>query len=147
MSLELEKTLDPYLEAACGRKATDLVALDVRELTSYADIFLIMSAASTRQVKAIADHVRRSLKKQKIRAMSVDGVEEGQWVLMDYGDILIHIFYEPVRGFYDLEGLWADAKPVAEDRIAELSAGAGDMEEDEDDGFWDWEDDDLSEDA
>ena len=137
---ELETLLAPYVEAACSRKATDVVALDVRELTSYADVFIVMSANSTRQVKAIADHIRKTLKKT-VKPMSIDGTDEGQWVLMDYGDVILHIFHEPIRGFYDLEGLWADAPRVMDARIAELSAQAPALEEDDEDDFWEWDDD------
>ncbi len=101
--------LDVYLAALMERKAEQVVALDVRALTSVADAFIICSARSNRQVSAIADLVQRALKKRKIRPLGVEGKGEGLWVLMDYGHVIIHIFYEPVRAFYDLEGLWRDA--------------------------------------
>lgn len=111
-SEEMAQQLDVYVKAVLERKAEAMVLLDVRELTSVADVFLICSGRSNRQVTAIADSVQRTLKKQGIRPLSVEGKSEGQWVLMDYGDIIIHIFYETVREFYDLEGLWRDAKKV-----------------------------------
>lgn len=105
-----DPSLDPYIEAVCGKKALAPVVLDVGELTSIADVFIICSARSNRQVTAIADHVVRHLKKQGIRPLSVEGKAEGHWALLDYGHVIIHVFYEPVRYFYDIEGLWNDAR-------------------------------------
>jgi ribosome-associated protein len=111
-SEEMAQQLDPYVKAVLERKAEGVVALDVRALTSVADAFIICSGRSNRQVTAIAESVQRTLKKQGIRPLSVEGKNEGQWVLMDYGDVVIHIFYETVREFYDLDGLWRDAEKV-----------------------------------
>jgi ribosome-associated protein len=104
--------LDIYVKAALGRKARNPVLLDVRHLTSLADAFLICHGTSNRQVSAIAEHIQRDLKKQGIKALSVDGLKEGHWVLMDYGHVVIHVFYESTRHFYDLEGLWSDARRI-----------------------------------
>ncbi len=111
-SEEMARQLDVYVKAVLERKAEEVVVLNVRELTSVADAFLICSGRSNRQVTAIADSVQRTLKKQGIRPLSVEGESEGHWVLMDYGDIVIHIFYETAREFYDLEGLWRDAEKM-----------------------------------
>jgi ribosome-associated protein len=86
--------------------------LDVRGLTSIADAFIICSGRSNRQVSAVADHVERYLKKEGIRPLSIEGRKEGHWVLMDYGQVIIHVFYTETRTFYDLEGLWVDAKRI-----------------------------------
>lgn len=94
------------------RKALDPVLLRVEALTSVADYFLITSGSSTRQVQAIARHLDRTLREAGIRAYGSEGEQEGQWVLMDYGDVIIHIFYQPLREFYDLEGLWSEAPQV-----------------------------------
>jgi len=107
-----DPSLKFYINAAQGRKATDLVALDVSELTSFADVFIICTGKSNRQVSAIAEYIKTDLKEQGISPLSIEGMSDGHWVLLDYGHILIHVFYEPVRGFYDLEGLWADAKRI-----------------------------------
>ncbi len=104
--------LDLYIKAALGKKAMNLVVLDVRELTSFSDVFIICSGRSNRQVSAIAEHIQVSLKKHDIKPLSVEGKKEGHWVLLDYGHVIIHVFYEPVRAFYDLEGLWIDAKRI-----------------------------------
>ena len=104
--------LDLYVKAALGKKAHGLIVLDVRGLTSVADAFIVCSGRSNRQVVAIADHIQRDLKTQRIKPLSVEGTKEGHWTLLDYGHVIIHVFYEPVRAFYDLEGLWVDAKRV-----------------------------------
>jgi len=110
--LYTDPTLDHYVKAALEKKTVNMTILDIRNLSSIADILIICSGRSNRQVKAIAEHIRTNLKQKGIRPISVEGKKEGQWVLMDYAHVIIHIFYEPVRAFYDLEGLWADAKRV-----------------------------------
>lgn len=112
MSDDLDPSLDFYVKAALGRKVLDLVILDVRDLTSIADAFIICSGRSNRQVAAIAVSIQVELKKHGIRPLSVEGKKEGHWVLLDYGHVIMHVFYEPVRSFYDLEGLWIDAKRI-----------------------------------
>jgi ribosome-associated protein len=113
MTKDIEPPLDYYIEAILGKKAFNVVALDVAELTSYADAFIFCSGRSNRQVSAIADHIKTNLKKNhNINPLSIEGTKDGQWVLMDYGHVIIHVFYEPVRAFYDLEGLWVDAKRI-----------------------------------
>jgi ribosome-associated protein len=117
MTLPYEPTLDPYVKAALGMKAIDVVVLDVRELASFVDTFIICSGRSHRQVSAIAEFIEHDLKKQGINPLGVEGLQEGHWVLMDYGDVVIHVFYEPVRIAYDLEGLWSDAKRIEESEL------------------------------
>ena len=112
MSKDAVPALDLYIKAASEKKAHDLVVLDVADLTSIADAFIICSGRSNRQVNAIADSIVANLKKQKIKPLSVEGTGEGHWVLLDYGHVIIHVFYEPVREFFDLEGLWVDAKRI-----------------------------------
>lgn len=113
MSKDSVASLDLYIHAASEKKAQDLVILDVRGLTSIADVFIICSGRSNRQVNAIADAAVASLSKHKIKPLSVEGTQEGHWVLLDYGHVIIHVFYEPIRKVFDLEGLWADAKRIA----------------------------------
>ena len=105
----LDPELKPYVAAALGRKAMELVVLDVTSVTDVADVFMICSGRSSRQVAAIAEFIESELKKAGIRPLAVEGVKDGQWVLIDYGHVVIHVFYDPVRRFYDLESLWADA--------------------------------------
>jgi len=108
----IQKTIKPYIQAVLGRKAQQVVILNVQDLTSFADAFIICSGKSNRQVTAIAEHVQIELKKQGKPPIHVEGKKEGQWVLMDYGDVIIHIFFESLRQFYDLEGLWVDAERI-----------------------------------
>ncbi len=112
MTKKNDPSLDLYIKAILGRKAINVVVLDVADLTSYADIFIICSGRSNRQVSAIADFIKTDLKKQKIKPLSVEGAKDGHWVLLDYGHVIIHVFYAPVREFYDLEGLWDDAERI-----------------------------------
>ena len=112
MTIDMDPPLDVYIEAILGKKALNIVALDVGELPSYADVFIFCSGRSNRQVSAIAERIQTDLKKHKIIPLSVEGTKEGHWVLLDYGHVIIHVFYEPVREFYDLEGLWVDAKRI-----------------------------------
>lgn len=95
-----------------GKKATDVVILDVREITSIADYFVICSAGSERQARAIAEDLRVSMRNEGIRQLGLEGAAEGKWMLQDFGDVVVHVFHESLREFYDLEGLWADAKRV-----------------------------------
>jgi ribosome-associated protein len=97
------------------RKAVDPVLLHVENLTSVSDYFLITSGNSTRQVQAITRHLQKTLREAGLRPYGTEGEQEGHWVLMDYGDVVIHIFYQPLREFYDLEGLWIDAPEVESD--------------------------------
>lgn len=113
----LDPTLDLYVKAALGRKAINLVVLDVRALTSVADFFIICSGRSNRQVSAIAEHIQVDLKKHDITPLSIEGKKEGHWVLLDYDHVIMHVFYEPVRHFYDLEGLWIDAEQIKIDSL------------------------------
>jgi ribosome-associated protein len=98
--------------AALDRKAYDLVVLDVAALTSIGDYFVICSGRSDTQVQAIAEGVQDHLAELGVRPLAVEGLERGQWVLLDYGDVVVHVFQVPVRNFYDLDRLWARAPHV-----------------------------------
>jgi ribosome-associated protein len=97
---------------ALEKKARDLVVLEVRELTSIADYFIICSGSSDRQVQSIAQGIEENLSEAGHSLLSVEGANRGHWVLMDFSDVIVHIFYEPVREFYDLDGLWGHAPRV-----------------------------------
>lgn len=131
MTYQMEPSLDLYIEAVLGKKAFNVVVFDVHELTSVADVFIICSGRSNRQVTAIAEFIQTELKKESIKPLSVEGEKEGQWVLLDYGHIIIHVFYESVREFYDLEGLWSDAKQIKTERLIS-HAQTEDWEDEED---------------
>ncbi|NTW34730.1 MAG: ribosome silencing factor [Syntrophobacteraceae bacterium] len=105
-----------FARLAVDFKALDLVVLDVTGLSSFSDFFVICSGKSSRQVQGIADNIQESLRKEGIRPLGIEGHREGQWVLMDYGDVIVHVFYEPVRLLYDLESLWSEARRVRCDR-------------------------------
>jgi ribosome-associated protein len=125
MKHDYDPSLDLYVKAALGRKALGLVVLDVRDLTSVADAFIICSGRSNRQVTAIAEFIQIELKKAGIKPLSVEGKKEGLWVLLDYGHVIIHVFYESVRDFYDLEGLWVDAKRIKTKSLIEATEKEG----------------------
>jgi ribosome-associated protein len=97
------------LNAALEKKAQDPVLLELKGRTSFTDYFLLCSGKSDRQVQAIAQGIEETLKKRGIRPLGQEGVMGGKWILLDYEDVVVHIFLEPMRKFYDLEGLWVDA--------------------------------------
>jgi ribosome-associated protein len=99
-------------QTALQKKPLAPVLLQVEGLCSFTDYFLILSGTSTRQTQALAEHIRTSLAKQGIRPLGMEGEETGQWILIDYDEVVVHIFLEAVRGFYDIEGLWLEAVPV-----------------------------------
>jgi ribosome-associated protein len=100
------------VKAAVEKKATELVLLEMQGVTSYTDYFFICSGKSDRQVQAIAQRIVEVLEEEGVHPLGLEGTSEGKWVLMDYGDVVIHVFLEPVRRFYDLEGLWIDAPRI-----------------------------------
>ncbi len=103
-------------ELALERKALDVLALDLRGISSATDFFVLATGNSDVQVKAIADHVVEELKKEGHRPDHVEGLETGRWVLLDYIDFVVHVFHPQARAFYQLESLWGDApRWVAED--------------------------------
>jgi ribosome-associated protein len=97
---------------AMDRKAMDVVVLDMREASSITDYFLICSGGSERQVRAIADAIDEQLEPSGIASLGVEGYQEGHWILMDYGDVIVHVFSEDTREYYDLERLWANAPKI-----------------------------------
>ncbi len=106
---KLSEEYRPYLAPVFDRKPISVVAIDVNQYTSYTDMLVIVEAGSHRQVTAIAEHIITRLKAQKIMALGTEGIKEGEWALLDYGNLIIHIFETRAKGFYDLEGLWSDA--------------------------------------
>ena len=108
--LSYEEGLEEALEAARERKAQDIVLLDLQEVTTFTDHFLICSGTSSRHVQAIADEIERRLRAGGLRPAHIEGYNHAEWVLMDYADFVGHIFGEKARAFYDLERLWRTAK-------------------------------------
>jgi len=125
---DLDQRIDLYVKAVSGKKAADVVVLDLRGLSSVADIFIICSGLSNRQTTAISDFIERYLKNYGIKPLSIEGKNEGLWVLLDYGEVVIHVFYETVRKFYDLEGLWSDAKRLTTESMKEKQKRTGELE-------------------
>ncbi|MBT8345877.1 MAG: ribosome silencing factor [Desulfofustis sp.] len=109
------RTLDGgQLAAICAQigtdgKGEDIVILDVRKISSFTDYFVILSGRSTRHVQALAESLEHELRSKRISSSRAEGLSEGKWVLLDFDDVVVHIFYHEQRDFYDLEGLWHDA--------------------------------------
>jgi ribosome-associated protein len=99
-------------QAALEKKAFDITILELKKASSLTDYFLICSGRSDRQVQAIAQSIEEKMGKKGMRPLGEEGMREGRWVLMDYDDVVIHIFYDQVRRYYDLEGLWIEAPRI-----------------------------------
>ena len=113
MNNSIEERVRLAVTAALDKKATNLDVLAVGELTSIADYFVICSAGNERQAQAVADNVLERLKEEMgVKPLLVEGTTPGRWVLLDFGDFIVHIFTEDVRRFYGLERLWGDAPNV-----------------------------------
>ena len=108
----LDERMLQALHAASEKKALDLVVIDLREIATFTDFFLIASGANQRQVQAIADEVIEKLKKSGTPAARVEGYRSAEWILVDYGDFIMHVFEDRARKFYDLERLWREGKRV-----------------------------------
>lgn len=109
---EIDERVLIALHAATEKKALDTVILDLREIASFTDFFVITSGSNERQVQAIADEVVETLKKNGSRVARVEGYKTAEWILLDYGDFVLHVFDEKARKFYDLERLWRESKRV-----------------------------------
>ncbi|HEX9948540.1 MAG TPA: ribosome silencing factor [Thermodesulfobacteriota bacterium] len=99
-------------KAALEKKAFNVTILELKKASSLTDYFLICSGRSDRQVQAIAESIEEKMSERGARPLGEEGMREGRWVLMDYDDVVIHIFYDPVRRHYDLEGLWIEAPRI-----------------------------------
>ncbi len=100
------------VRAAASKKALDIQVLDLREVTSFADFFVICTGTNTKQVQTIAEEIDVELRKTGYNAASLEGFKNGEWILSDYGDLIVHVFSPSARAFYDLERLWRHAKSV-----------------------------------
>lgn len=110
---ELDPEVRLAIHCASEKKAFDIVGLDLRDIASFTEYFIIASGANQRQVQAIADEITEQLKKQlKTRPVRIEGYSSAEWLLVDYGDFIIHIFNKEARDFYDLARLWRDARRV-----------------------------------
>ncbi len=110
---DLDSDVKLAIQCASDKKAYDLVALDLRSIASFTEFFIIATGANQRQVQAIADEIKEQLKAQlDSRPVRIEGYASGEWVLVDYGDFIVHVFNEEAREFYDLARLWLDARKV-----------------------------------
>ncbi len=105
----LETLTTVIAKAALNRKALKLVGLDTREVTSFADEFILATGTSNRHVRAVADAIVEEAKAFDRKPLGTEGYDEGRWILIDFGDIIVHIFQEEMREYYDLERLWSEA--------------------------------------
>ncbi|HTY63759.1 MAG TPA: ribosome silencing factor [Acidobacteriota bacterium] len=108
----MNEALKIAVNAADDKKASDLVVLDISKIASFANYFLICTGDSSRQMQAIADEVEKRLKVTGVRPSHVEGYQNSEWILLDYMDLVIHIFSRNARVFYDLERLWRDARKM-----------------------------------
>lgn len=110
---EIDPEVQLAVRCAADKKAYDIKVLDLRQIASFTEFFIIASGSNQRQVQAISDEINEQLKKQLAsRAIRIEGYSGGEWVLLDYGDFIVHIFDKEAREFYDLERLWLDAGRV-----------------------------------
>ncbi len=100
------------VKSSQAKKAEDILVLDLRELTSFTDFFVILTGNSSRQNVAISESIEADLKKQKTRPLGIEGQELAEWILMDYGNFVVHVFSRRAREYYSLEKLWGDAPKV-----------------------------------
>jgi ribosome-associated protein len=127
----LEETLDLttqqrvllFVNAALEKKPKDLVILKIKEISSFADYYILMSGSSDREVQALSSAIQGKMKESGVLPLGTEGTTYGKWIILDYADVVISIFYEPIRTFYDLERLWSDA-PIMEipENTRELTA-------------------------
>jgi ribosome-associated protein len=110
---ELDENVRLAIACAGDKKAVNTIVLDLREIASFTEFFVITGGTNQRQVQAIADEIQEQLKKQlDSRPIRVEGYNTAEWILLDYGDFVAHVFDQKSREFYDLERLWRDAKKV-----------------------------------
>ncbi|MBE5744381.1 MAG: ribosome silencing factor [Clostridiales bacterium] len=111
-SLELSEVI---LSALKERKAFDIVRINVEEKTSVADYFIIASARSSTQVKSLSEHIEEAVEKQGGRAIRKEGVQDARWIVLDFGDVIVHLFNDETRLFYHLERLWGEGEKISND--------------------------------
>jgi ribosome-associated protein len=112
LALSPKEIVDIAHQAADDKKAMDITVLDISNISVICDYFLICTGRSSIQVQSVSDHIVEKLKDAGVKPLRVEGFREGSWILLDYGDVVIHIFQEMERNFYNLERLWGDANVV-----------------------------------
>jgi ribosome-associated protein len=126
-SLTSRELVELVARTLLAHKGQDLLVLDVKSLSNLGDYFLICSGGSKRHVQALAEHLQATLKQVGVKPLGLEGMDEGHWVLLDYIDVVIHLFIKPLREFYDLEGLWVEAHrvPVEDLSIDQVQGRSG----------------------
>lgn len=119
MSIDSKDKALEIAHLALDKKASDLVLLEMKDLVPYTDYFIICSGESTQQVKSISDHIEESLARKKIKPLGVEGRGAARWVLMDYNDVVVHVFERETREYYMLEKLWLDAPRIPVDEVSD----------------------------
>jgi ribosome-associated protein len=134
-NIEAREKAEVFLRAALSKKAFKPALIKLTGLTTLTDYFLIVSARSAKQVTAVAEAVLSEARTRKISRLSAEGVQDGRWALLDYGDVVVHVFQPSIREFYDLEGLWREAPSEAfsPDILADIEKASIVDDEDEDD--------------
>ncbi len=127
--IALAEEFIPYIAPIFERKPKTVTAVHVSEMTSYTDMVVIVEGGSRRQVTSLAEHLIKTLKGQNVTALGIEGVKEGEWALIDFGHLIVHVFESDAKAFYDLEGLWSDAPQVDLSRFEIL---ADEVEDDDD---------------
>jgi len=130
--MEVEKLKDLIIKLLEDKKGEEILPIDLRKRVDFADYFLLCSAHSTKHAQGLADHVILELEKIGIMPLSVEGMELGNWIVLDYGSIVVHIFYEPIRRLYNLEELWLDqpqrrVKKLSQEQRDSLQSSSGEV--------------------
>jgi ribosome-associated protein len=130
--MDVERLKDLIIKLLEDKKGEEILPIDLRKKVDFADYFLLCSAHSTKHAQGLADYVTLELEKIGIMPLSVEGMELGNWIVLDYGSIVVHIFYEPIRRFYNLEELWLDqpqrrVKKLSQEQRDSLQSSSGEV--------------------
>jgi ribosome-associated protein len=130
--MDVERLKDLIIKLLEDKKGEEILPIDLRKKVDFADYFLLCSAHSTKHAQGLADYVILELEKIGIMPLSVEGMEQGNWIVLDYGSIVVHIFYEPIRRLYNLEELWLDlpqrrVKKLSQEQRDSLQSSSGEV--------------------
>jgi ribosome-associated protein len=130
--MDVERFKDLIIKLLEDKKGEEILPIDLRKKVDFADYFLLCSAHSTKHAQGLADYLTLELEKIGIMPLSVEGMEQGNWIVLDYGSIVVHIFYEPIRRLYNLEELWLDlpqrrVKKLSQEQRGSLQSSSGEV--------------------
>jgi iojap-related protein len=130
--MDVERLKELMIKLLEDKKGEEILPIDLRKKVDFADYFLLCSAHSTKHAQGLADYVTLELEKIGIIPLSVEGMEQGNWIVLDYGSIVVHIFYEPIRRLYNLEELWLDqpqrrVKKLSQEKRDSLQSSSGEV--------------------